>query len=67
MYQNDGVQMYTGEMIEELVRFVQRAEQNAQLERPITLRKAVLNAAGYTTYIYEGPQPQSMEVAQWQR
>lgn len=67
MYENDGVQMYTGEMIEELVRFVQRAEQNAQLERLMTLRKAVPNAAGYTTYIYEGAQPECMEVAQWRR
>ena len=59
--------MYTGEMIEELVRFVERAEQNAQLERTITLRKAVLNSAGYATYIYEGAQPEHAEVIQWPR
>ena len=59
--------MYTGEMIEELVRCVQRAEQNVQLERQVTLKKAVLNAEGYTTYIYEGPAPERREVAQWQQ
>ncbi len=46
--------MYTGTMIEELMQCVQRVEQKAQPGHiEIALKKAVLNAAGYSTYIYE--------------
>ena len=52
-----GVHMYTGRMIEQLVESVQRAEQNAQSSRiEMALKKAVRNAAGYSTYIYEAVQ-----------
>ena len=55
--------MYTGEMIEELVRCVQRAEESAQVSGQMTLKKAVFNAAGDSTYIYEAEQPEPMAVA----
>lgn len=55
--------MYTGEMIDELVRCVQRAEENAQVSGQMMLSKAVFNAAGYSTYIYEATQPEPMAVA----
>ncbi len=57
--------MYTGTMIEELMQCVQRVEQKAQPggHIEIALKKAVLNAAGYSTYIYEAVQTQHMAVA----
>jgi len=60
-----GVHMYTGTMIEELMQCVQRVEQKAQPggHIEIALKKAVLNAAGYSTYIYEAVQTQHMAVA----
>ena len=49
--------MYTGRMIEELVECVERAEQQAQSSKiEMALKKAVRNAAGYSTYIYEAVQ-----------
>lgn len=55
--------MYTGKIIEELTHCVQRAELLAQLDCQITLRKAVLNSEGYSTYIYESEQSEKMAVA----
>ncbi len=50
--------MYTGTMIEELMQCVQHVEQKTQpgSQIEIALKKAVLNAAGYSTYIYEAVQ-----------
>lgn len=56
--------MYTGRMIEELIECVQRAEQKAQPGKiEMALKKAVRNAAGYSTYIYEAVQRISAAVA----
>ncbi|HTD22971.1 MAG TPA: hypothetical protein VK738_09980 [Terriglobales bacterium] len=55
--------MYTGKMIDELVQCVQRAEQHVELECQIALKKAVLNSAGYATYIYESAKSEQTAVA----
>lgn len=55
--------MYTGKMIDELMQCVQRAEQQSTLEYQMKLKKAVLNSAGYSTYIYEPAKPVQMAVA----
>jgi len=59
----NGVHMYTGKMIDELVQCVQRAEQHVEIECQIALKKAVLNSAGYSTYIYESAQSEQTAVA----
>jgi len=55
--------MYTGNMIEDLMEVVTRAEQHAHIEPGLSLRKSVPNDAGFSTHIYEPIVIQRMAVA----
>ena len=45
--------MYNGRMIDELMEFVERAEDHAVLVTQLSLLKSVQNQAGFATHIYE--------------
>ena len=45
--------MYSGRMIDELLEFVERAEDHAVLVTQLSLLKSVQNQAGFVTHIYE--------------
>jgi len=48
-----GWKMYNGRLIDELMEFVERAEDHAVLETQLSLLKSVQNQAGFATHIYE--------------
>lgn len=50
--------MYSGNMIDVLIQFVQRAEEHAAMESNLALLKAVEHMDGFSTYIYERSQAQ---------